>query len=1419
MKNRILAFLLCVCLVLSMVPAIAIDTAAASTKTIYFDNSGKNWGTVYVYTWNNNGDCTGGWPGTAMTKVSGSIYSYEVPAAATSIIFNNGNGAQTCDLGVPTSVLNIYTAAENWDVYTPGSSNVDYYLFGYINGKDYGWKDDINTLGYYKFVDGQLTVRFDQASYVAVKTSDNKKFYMTNGYVGESSCETLMEFSDPNAVSANRLYVPGGAPVTMTLTTDSNGDLVLSYTLPPSACSHAQHNADGVCPTCGTTVGHNYSMGVCTVCGVMEDGYIAFDYYLFGYINGANYGCDEDYANLGSYKFENNTLTATFTQNSYIGIKVVNPGSKFGPEIMGWYMTQTYSEDTSATFYNTNTGAGEKLYVPGNTQVTFTLVHNDNGTLSLSYSKSGCSHSFTSTVTAAATCLDAGSKTNTCSKCKYSYTETIAALGHNYKDTVVAPTCENNGYTVHTCQRCGYHHSTDPVNPIGHKYTSVVTKPTCTAKGYTTYTCSNCGNVYTWNETAATGHTYSNGKCTTCGAAGTTEYYLFGYINGADYAIGGDIDNLGKYKFVDGKLTVKFDQTSYVAVKTGDNKSFYMTNGYEGVVTSTLLYKFTDPYAASANKLEIPGGQLVTFTLSENWDGNLILSYTVDASTCIHVSHNTDAICTTCGAVVDHVYSRGVCTICRAQQPNYSPYDYYLFGYINGANYGCEDDSATLGQYKFVNGSLTATFTQDSYIAVKAANPGAKFGAEVVAWYMAASYSTGKSVTLYNTSTGAAEKLFVPGNTPVTFTLVLNNDGSVNLSYTTDICEHTYKATVTTAVTCTTSGTKVHTCTKCSYSYTETIAATGHSYSSGKCISCGIASTGSDDETYYLFGYINGTNYGCEENYANLGSFKFVNGKLTATFTADSYVGVKTSDNMNWYMTNGWQGTEKTSTTLHSASSLGNADKFYIPGNVEITFTLKKNTNGTLTLSYQVGTCAHSYAGGVCTICGASDPNGGNHSTDYYLFGFINGEDYACERDAGNVGEYKFVNGKLTTTFATGSYVAIKSGDNANWYMTDGWQGVADKSVTLYETRSLTNADKFYVPGGLRITFTLVENSDGSLKLSYTTSGTTSSGTSAKPSFALKYPTVSFEDMIVLNVYYAASNIQDVEEMGLITFNSKVSNYNVNTADHVVPGYAWSESDGFYVSSSAGIAAKNLGDTIYFAVYARLKDGTYSYSNLVNYSPKTYAYNQLKSGSKEMQALVVAMLNYGAKAQTYFDYKTDALVNANLTTTQKAMVSGYSASMMNTVALPSDSKQGSMISNGGYASRYPTISFEGVFCINYYFKPSKTPVGNITMYVWDQAAYNAASSLSRGNATKVINMTKTSSDEYVAVVEGIAAKNLDKGVYVAFCYSDGSTEYCSGVVGYSIGTYCTSQASKTGALADLASACAVYGYYAKQLFN
>ncbi len=100
---------------------------------------------------------------------------------------------------------------------------------------------------------------------------------------------------------------------------------------------------------------------------------------------------------------------------------------------------------------------------------------------------------------------------------------------------------------------------------------------------------------------------------------------------------------------------------------------------------------------------------------------------------------------------------------------------------------------------------------------------------------------------------------------------------------------------------------------------------------------------------YYLVGYINGADHGCEGDYANLGDYKFVDGKLTATFTADSYVFVKTGDNANWYMAQSYC-TDKTVTLENT--TVGTSEKLYVPGGVELTFTLTANADDTLTLSY-----------------------------------------------------------------------------------------------------------------------------------------------------------------------------------------------------------------------------------------------------------------------------------------------------------------------------------------------------------------------------------------------------------------------------------------------------------------------------------
>ena len=120
-------------------------------------------------------------------------------------------------------------------------------------------------------------------------------------------------------------------------------------------------------------------------------------------------------------------------------------------------------------------------------------------------------------------------------------------------------------------------------------------------------------------------------------------------------------------------------------------------------------------------------------------------------------------------------------------------------------------------------------------------------------------------------------------------------------------------------------------------------------------ISCfsglGITASASTKADYYLCGYINGANYGVEEDYKNLGEYHFVDGTLTTSFTGVTWVGVKTADNSNWYFYDGKTGCTETTATLERDKS----EKMFIPAGVEVTLTLVVNADGTVTLSYETG--------------------------------------------------------------------------------------------------------------------------------------------------------------------------------------------------------------------------------------------------------------------------------------------------------------------------------------------------------------------------------------------------------------------------------------------------------------------------------
>ena len=323
-----------------------------------------------------------------------------------------------------------------------------------------------------------------------------------------------------------------------------------------------------------------------------------------------------------------------------------------------------------------------------------------------------------------------------------------------------------------------------------------------------------------------------------------------------------------------------------------------------------------------------------------------------------------------------------------------------------------------------------------------------------------------------------------------------------------------------------------------------------------------------------------------------------------------------------------------------------------------------------------------------------------------------------------------------------------------------------------------------------------------------------------QPTLTLKSPTLEFKDMICIVAFYTAENTEDVVEMGMITYKEKVTQWSVETADCVIPGADYDESSGRYYSSSQGIHAKYLADTVYLACYAKLSDGSYVYTKLAPYSPITYAVNQLKNSTDtSLKQLVAAMLNYGAEAQLYFGHNVETLANASLTGNQLALPEAYRADMVAVVPAVDSAKQGIFANNQGFSVRKPAISFEGAFCINYFFTPAYAPVNGITLYYWNETDYNRVDVLTVENASGFFKLEGSGTEQYCGDIVGISAKNLSQAVYVAAVYSDGTTEWTSGVLGYSIGAYCSSQASKGGDVAALAMATAVYGFHAKQYFS
>ena len=912
-------------------------------------------------------------------------------------------------------------------------------------------------------------------------------------------------------------------------------------------------------------------------------------------------------------------------------------------------------------------------------------------------------------------------------------------------------------------------------------------------------------------------HTYSNGKCTVCSQPQPDEEMcLFGYINGVDYCDEKDYKELEAYCFKDGKLVTTFTEDSYVGVKTANNKRFYMTNGYPtDHVTSVMLYN-TDVLENNADKLFVPKGREITFTLEKCNNDTYILSYT--AAPCLHSKHTTSGECVNCGEVVEHNFTYGGCTVCGTScSHNYKngvckickwacTHKDFENGICNDCDIACthyfkngscvicntvcshdyKDGMCTICNdkctshnyvdsicqicgkdetYFYLAGEINgkeATGTdyvfEDGCVTVqftKASYVHIK-NSDNVSYKSACDYGDNIYLSLLYKEdylSDAGFDLFVPANSKLKFSIIDQNDDIITLSITEIVCSHTQHTT--TGI-----------CKECSLEVP-------HSFNSkGVCTVCKTSCTHS-----FTDGVCSVCGYNCDHSFHNgvCTTCKLV---CTHTFTD----GICT----------------KCGALCDHSYNDGECTDCHLP-------------------------CEHDIENGTCQIC--------NKTFTYTLAGYINGEHIGVESDFDTTDAFVFDNMTTTLTTTEDSYVFVKTTDNDCLYLAK--DKTTDNEAVLFNSDTVSAQEMLFVPSGTEVEFTLSFGESDTLVLKYDivscshinrNSGgvcTVCSDVQPVPSTDLKYAVLSIEDELVYTIYFDTTNMDSVttENMGVAIFESADSKGTIDTASKILNNVRI--ENGYFAVDTEAMYAHKIADNIYFKAFAILDDSSVVYSDIMSFSGARYATSVINNpvSSPEEKALMVSLLNYGAELQKYYGYNTDSLMNRKLTKEQKVYACEYSPAMVEKTDKVTDEKVGEFIKTGQGASFYPVVRFDkelfGFDCI----LKAKDAQSYAYFYYWEEDDFANADVLSADNATGSFPFANING-EYNIGISAITAKELNSSLYMAIVYETQDGTYSSGVLAYSLAEYLAAEVENANSQnCELAKAALVYGYYAKNFFT
>ena len=455
-------------------------------------------------------------------------------------------------------------------------------------------------------------------------------------------------------------------------------------------------------------------------------------------------------------------------------------------------------------------------------------------------------------VTKAATCTAAGTKTYTCTRCKKTRTETIAATGHKVvKDAAVAATCETAGKTEGShCSVCGTILKAQTTTAaLGHSWDSgkVTKAATCTAAGTKTYTCTHCKKTRT-ETIAATGHKVVKDAAVaaTCETAGKTE--------GSHCSVCGTIL---KAQTTTAALGHSWDggRVTKVATCTTAGAKTYTCTRCKKIRTETI--------AATGHKAVKDAAVAATCETTGKTEGShcSVCNTVIKAQTTVAaLGHSWDggkitkaATCTTAGT---KTYT---CTRCKKTRTETIAATGHKAVKDAAVAATCETTGKTEGSHCSVCGTVLKA--QTTTVALGHNWDGGKVTKAATCTTAGTKTYTCTRCKKTRTETIAAtgHKAVKDAAVAATCETTGKTEGShcsvcntvIKAQTTTAALGHSWDSgKVTKAATCTAAGTKTYTCSRCKKTRTETIAATGHKAVKDAAVAATCETTGKTEGSH-----------------------------------------------------------------------------------------------------------------------------------------------------------------------------------------------------------------------------------------------------------------------------------------------------------------------------------------------------------------------------------------------------------------------------------------------------------------------------------------------------------------------------------------------------------------------------------------